>query len=58
MKELTFVGFLWIYLGIGQIFAIINFIEICKTWDSFLGIIFFGPIVAEIKAIFWIFLIW
>ena len=38
--------------------SIIFFIDVCKTWDSILAIIFFGPFVAEFKGLFWVFFIW
>jgi len=47
-----------IYLLISQLMSVIFFIDICKTWDSIIGIILLGPIVAEFKGIFWIFTIW
>ena len=52
-------GFLvGIYLLISQIMSIIFFVDVCKEWDSLLGIIFLGPLVAEFKGILWIFFIW
>ena len=47
-----------IYVIISQVYATIFFIDICREWDSLLAIIFAGPIVAEFKALFWIFFIW
>ena len=47
-----------IYLLISQVMSVIFFIDVCKTWDSIIGIILLGPIVAEFKGIFWIFTIW
>ena len=48
----------WIYLLISQLMSVIFFIDICKEWDSLVGIIFLGPFVAEFKGLFWIFTIW
>lgn len=47
-----------VYLLISQVMSVVFFIDICKTWDSILGIILLGPLVAEFKGIFWIFTIW
>lgn len=47
-----------IYLIISQVMSIIFYIDICREWDSILGIILFGPFVAEFKGLFWIFTIW
>ena len=58
MRDLLLPGIIWAYGIISQIFAIIFFVDICKYWDSLFAIILFGPIAAEIKAIFWIFTIW
>jgi|GEM_PF-4839582 len=33
-----------IYLLISQIMTVVFFIDICKVWDSIIGIIFLGPI--------------
>jgi len=48
---------LGIYILISQVMTIVFFIDICKVWDSFVGIILFGPIWAELKGLLWIFFI-
>jgi hypothetical protein len=49
---------LGLYILISQIMSVIFFIDVCKQWDSIVGIIFLGPIVAEFKGLLWIFFIW
>jgi len=52
-------GFLvGLYLVISQIMGLIFYIDVCKTWDSILAIIFLGPFVAEFQGLLWIFFIW
>ena len=47
-----------IYFILSQIFSIIFFVDICKEWDSWVAIIFVGPIWAEIKGLLWIISVW
>lgn len=49
---------IYLYLFISQIMSIVFFIDICKEWDSTIGIILGGVFVAEIKGFLWIFFIW
>lgn len=45
------------YLIISQIMTLVYFIDFCKEWDNILKIIFIAPFLAELKGLFWIFLI-
>jgi len=47
-----------LYLIISQIMSLVFLVEIAKSWDSVLAIIFFGPFLAEFKGLLWIFMIW
>ena len=58
MKD-SVLGFLvGAYLIISQICALIFYFDLIKEYDNFFAMIFIAPIVAEFKAIFWIFTIW
>ena len=48
---------LWIYVAASQIMALVFLVDIIKEWDNTLLAIILGPIVAELKGIFWIFFI-
>ena len=59
MEKLGMVGIavLWIYFTISQVMMLVFFIDICKTWDNLIEIIFLGFFWAEIKGLLWIFFI-
>ena len=44
-----------IYFIISQIMSIKFLVEYAKETESILQIVLFGPIIAELKGIFWIF---
>lgn len=46
-----------IYIILSQVFGVIFFIDYVKETESIFKIIFLGPIIAELKGIFWIFFI-
>ncbi len=48
---------LLIYFIVSQIMTIKFWIEYAKETDSMLQIAIFGPIISEVKGIFWIFFI-
>lgn len=50
MKNLITI-LLGIYIVISQIITIVFFVNLCKTWDSIIKIIFLGTIWAEIKGL-------
>lgn len=56
MKNLITI-LLGIYIVISQIMTIVFFVNLCKTWDSIIKIIFLGTIWAEIKGLLWIFFV-
>ena len=46
-----------LYIVISQVMSVVFFIDICKTWDSILGIIIAGPFAAEFMGVLWPFFI-
>lgn len=50
--------FFALYFIVGQILAMVWFVQYCKTDNSILEIIFLDSFLSEIKGILWIFFIW